>query len=87
MASGCFIPPWRSLRRSGSVPPPSPRCEIFDGVPKSCTYHKVMQHSPTTQGSAHLQVAHAPLVQLPPPPALSPPATQNVWLCGSRATH
>ena len=47
---------------------PSPCCEIFDGAPKSYTYHKVMQHFPITQVSAHLPEARAPLV---PPPCTS----------------
>eukprot|EP00966_Prymnesium_polylepis_P210008 4863701-Prymnesium_polylepis.1 len=51
---------------------PSRCCEIFDGAPKSYTYHKVVQHFPITQGSAHLPEARAPLVPPPSPPALSP---------------
>jgi hypothetical protein len=46
-------------------------CGIFDGAPKSCTYCMISQHSPITQGSAHLQVARAPLV---PPPLTAPPS-------------
>eukprot|EP00966_Prymnesium_polylepis_P315092 7280904-Prymnesium_polylepis.1 len=47
-----------------------------------------MHHSPITQGSAHLPEARVPLVPPPSPPALSPPATQNVLhMCGSRSPH
>eukprot|EP00966_Prymnesium_polylepis_P179196 4148641-Prymnesium_polylepis.1 len=45
-----------------------------------------MQHPPTTQGSAHLPEARAPLV--PPSPALARPlaaATQNVRYRADRA--
>ena len=66
---------------------PSPRCEIFDSAPKCHTYHKVMQHSPTTQGSAHLPEKHVRAPLVPPPSTTARPlaaATQNV-LCADRA--
>eukprot|EP00966_Prymnesium_polylepis_P050554 1170156-Prymnesium_polylepis.1 len=40
----------------------------------------IPQHSPITQGSAHLPEARAaPWCRHHPRPAPSPPATQNVW--------
>ena len=64
--------------------PPSPRCKIFDGAPKSYIYYMVPQHSQTTQGSAHLPEARAPLMPLPATAHPLAAATQSV-LCADRA--
>ena len=55
----------------GARAPHGRPCGIFDGAPESCTYYMISQHSPITQGSAHLPEARVPLV---PPPLTAPPS-------------
>eukprot|EP00966_Prymnesium_polylepis_P311888 7206755-Prymnesium_polylepis.1 len=65
-------------------------CEIIDGAPKSCTYHKVIQHSPTTQLARQRTSARSTCASCaaPPPPALSPRQRRKMCgTCGSRSRH
>eukprot|EP00966_Prymnesium_polylepis_P007124 164390-Prymnesium_polylepis.2 len=70
MASGFFIPPWRSLRRIGSVPPPK---RVYSKQRARPTHWPTRPTRLAPRPAPPPPCAsHRPSSAVPPPPAAAP---------------